>query len=102
MSQVANCEQIAAINRSCCPTQPSGSFRTFPREWIEQSVAECFERQARETPGHLAVKCGAAAWNYDELNQSANRAARAIVAKCGEKPAPVAFLLERGPHEMAE
>src|SRR5439155_5024295 len=83
------------------PIAPGPGFRTFEKAWTELSLVECFERQVRATPQRLAVKSGEGSWTYDELNRSANRAARGIVEQCGQKQAPIAFLLERGAGEIA-
>ncbi|MBB5857894.1 non-ribosomal peptide synthase/polyketide synthase [Amycolatopsis umgeniensis] len=44
------------------------------------TVAGLFEEQARRSPGETAVVSGAVAWSFAELNERANRLARALVA----------------------
>src|SRR5262245_42359958 len=80
---------------------PGPSFRPFEKAWTELSLVECFERQVLATPQRLAVKFGGQSWTYEQLNQAANRLARAIVAECGQDQAPVAFMVGRGTAEVA-
>ena len=62
---------------------PTNSFLRFEKEWVEQSVAECFEQQVDRYPEHLAVKAGTCELTYRALNQAANRVARAILRERG-------------------
>jgi amino acid adenylation domain-containing protein len=75
---------------------PSGTFVEFPKEEIEQSIPERFEKIVRMYPDRLAVKIGERALTYDELNLTANRIARAILSARGEESQPVALLFEHG------
>ena len=63
---------------------------------IEQSIPERFEEIVRTYPDRLAVKMGARALTYTQLNQAANRIARAILEKCGSGSEPIALLFEHG------
>src|SRR5262245_21382593 len=81
--------------------KPGATFRAFEKAWTDLSLVDCFERQVRVTPQRLAVKFGDLSWNYEQLNQAANRLARAIVAECGPDQAPIAFLVGRGAKEVA-
>jgi amino acid adenylation domain-containing protein len=85
----------------CLKIKPGPTFRPFEKSWTELSLVECFERQVRATPDRLAVKFGELSWTYEQLNQAANRLARAIVAQCGPDQAPIAFLVGRGAAEIA-
>src|SRR5262245_36413190 len=80
---------------------PGPSFRPFEKAWTELSLVECFERQVYATPKRLAVKFGDVSWTYEQLNQVANRVARAIVDDCATDQAPIAFLVGRGAGEVA-
>lgn len=77
-------------------SRPAASFVEFPKEEIERSIAERFERQAAKFPERLAVKSAGHALTYDELNRAANRLARAILARRGADEEPVALLFEQG------
>jgi amino acid adenylation domain-containing protein len=74
-------------------TSPSVSFVAFREDEIEQSVPERFEQQARRHAHRLAVKSRLQALSYDELNQAANRVARAILLQRGEGNEPIALLM---------
>jgi non-ribosomal peptide synthetase component F len=50
----------------------------------------------REHGGRRAVKAKDRSLTYHELNQAANRVAQAILRLRGERPEPVAILLEHG------
>ena len=71
---------------------PSGSFIEFKREAIEQSIPDRFEEQVRKYPERLAVKSKTQELSYEELNQAANRVARAVLAHQGDGAEPVALL----------
>jgi aspartate racemase len=53
----------------------SGQRSTYPRE---QSVAQLFERRAKEHAGKVALICGERRLTYAELNRKANRLARKL------------------------
>src|SRR5512140_3617843 len=57
-------------------------------------VAACFERIVCAWPDAIALKNGAQAVSYAELNQGANRIAHALLARLGEANVPVASLLD--------
>ena len=62
----------------------------------DATLAELFERQARRTPGNVAVTSGTASLTYRELNERANQLAHWLRA-CGARPdARVAVCLARG------
>jgi amino acid adenylation domain-containing protein len=63
---------------------------------IEESIPERFEKIVAQFPARLAVKMGDRALTYDELNKTANRIARAILAARGEGSEPVALFFEHG------
>ena len=72
------------------------SHDMFPRSAVEQSIPARFEEQVRRHPDRLAVKSGAAAWSYTELNARANRIAHAILEARSEPGETVALVLDQG------
>ncbi|MGG4107578.1 amino acid adenylation domain-containing protein [Paenibacillus lautus] len=70
------------------------SFGTQPQEL---SLHRLFERQAVETPQQIAVEMGEQEYTYSELNERANRFARALVRRGVAPGAKVALLLLRSP-----
>jgi amino acid adenylation domain-containing protein len=83
-----------AIRAKCF--HPSGTFIEFPKEEIEQSIPERFEKIVRFYPDRLAVRTKSRALTYDELNKAANRLARAILTHRGQGQEPVALCLRDG------
>ena len=83
-----------AIRAKCF--HPSGTFIEFPKEEIEQSIPERFEKIVRFYPDRLAVRTKSRALTYDELNKAANRLARAILTQRGQGQEPVALCLRDG------
>jgi amino acid adenylation domain-containing protein len=75
---------------------PDNDFVPFPPEDVERGIPSRFERQVAEGPDRLAVKDGRTSLTYDELNRSANRLARAILARGADRSRPVAVLLPHG------
>ncbi|MCR8842559.1 amino acid adenylation domain-containing protein [Paenibacillus sp. SC116] len=74
------------------------SFATLPQEL---SLHRLFERQVVKTPRQIAVEMGERAYTYSELNERANRFARALM-RCGIAPGDkVALLLGRSPNMIA-
>lgn len=63
---------------------------------MEQSIPARFEQQARMYPDRIAIEDPATALTYRDLNQLANRIARAVLALGGAEPEPVALLLGKG------
>ena len=88
-----------AIRDKCF--HPSGTFEEFPKEAIEQSIPERFEKIVHRYPDRLAVKMGDHALTYDELNQAANRIARGILARRGPQQEPVIVLFDQGVEAIA-
>lgn len=72
---------------------PTNDFVPFTKDDCEQSVAQRFETIVDRYPHQLAIKTKHQSVSYDELNQSANRLASAILAKLGTAPKPVALLI---------
>ena len=83
-----------AIRAKCF--HPTGARVEFKEEEIEQSIPERFEKIVRLYPDRLAVKTNTDHLTFDQLNNAANRVAKAILQVRGEKPEPVALLFEQG------
>ncbi|HEY3305886.1 MAG TPA: AMP-binding protein [Candidatus Binatia bacterium] len=88
-----------AIRAKCFHS--TGTFVEFHKEEIEQSVPERFEKIVRQYPHRPAVKAVDRTLTYAELNQHANRIARAILARQESKAEPVAILLPKGVPQIA-
>jgi amino acid adenylation domain-containing protein len=71
---------------------PAGTFEPFPREDLETSIPDRFERMSRRYPKQIAVKAGTQAVTYSELNSTANRIARTILARRGRQAEPIGVL----------
>lgn len=75
------------------PLQPHPELYTgFTPAEVEGSLTARFERIVRQFPAHTAV-VGARRYSYAELNERANRLARALLERCGAGSEPVALLL---------
>ena len=75
---------------------PTDTFIPFPRNAIEQSIPERFEKMVCRYPNRLAVKARHEALTYAELTQKANRIAHTILDQREAGEEPVALLLEQG------
>jgi amino acid adenylation domain-containing protein len=81
-----------AIRAQCF--HPSGSFVEFPKEDVETSIPERFEKIVSKFPDRIAVKSNRYVLTYDEFNRAANRLAHAILARYGNKIQSIALLME--------
>ena len=84
---------LPAERREVAPANP---FVPFERTEIEQSISRRFEKQVGKHPERLALESRSCRLTYDELNRSANRVARAILALRGEREEQIALLFEHG------
>ena len=75
---------------------PTGTFISFKKDNIEDSIPNRFEQQVAKYPNRLAVKTRHHELTYDELNKATNHVAQVILDRYGEGPEPVALLLEKG------
>lgn len=73
---------------------PADGFTRFEPAEVEQSIPARFERQVLRHGARLAVKTRYQALTYRQLNATANRIARAILARRGEGEEAIALLLE--------
>ena len=80
---------------------PANAFVTFRKDEINQSIPSRFEQQVSRYPDRLAVKTVSDQLTYRELNQAANRIARAILHFPGENEEPVALFLPQGASLLA-
>ncbi len=83
-----------AIRAKCF--HPSETFVEFPKDEIEQSIPERFEKIVRMCPDQLAVKMADQTLTYRDLNASANRVGRTILARTGADAECVALLFDQG------
>jgi amino acid adenylation domain-containing protein len=84
--RVSECRNKTHPEREVC-------FVPFRMEDIEQSIPSRFEAQVLRFPDRIAVKTHDTVLTYKSLNDSANRIARAIMARAGSGQEPVAYLL---------
>ncbi|MFJ7128774.1 amino acid adenylation domain-containing protein [Streptomyces sp. NPDC098101] len=75
----------------------AGPVRPLP----DRRFHELFEERARERPDAVAVEYRGTRWTYRELNERANRLARALLSEGLEPEDVVAVVTERTPHWMA-
>lgn len=72
----------------------SGTFIEFPKNEIEQSITERFEKIVRQFPDRTAVETRRHRLTYRDLNRAANRTAHAVLSTCGDKNRSIAVLME--------
>jgi len=83
-----------AIRAKCF--HPSGTFVEFPKEDIEKSIVERFEKIAGMYPNRIAVKTSDRQLTYAQLNRAANSLAIDILARSGTEQEAVALLFPKG------
>ncbi|MEN6540450.1 MAG: amino acid adenylation domain-containing protein, partial [Mizugakiibacter sp.] len=98
------------------PAQPIGRLALMPdaerrrlEAWnatqapyaADALMHEAFETQAARAPQRIAVRFGAQALSYGELEARANRIAHALRARGAQRGALVGLCLERGPDVLA-
>ena len=88
-----------AIREKCF--HPSGEFEEFPKEDLEKSIPDRFEKIVKRYPGRIAVRAGSQTVTYAELNAMANRVARLIVNDRGSDAEAVGLFFEKGIPLMA-
>lgn len=75
-------------------SHPESPHTVFSKEDVEQSIPARFEEMAAQYPDRLAVQGASGSLTFRELNREANRMAQAILDRLGERPEPVALLLD--------
>ena len=70
-------------------------------EFNRRSIGEVFECRAAEYADRLAVKDGPSSLTYAELNEQANRIARAVREQVPDGDRPVVVLVKKDPSGIA-
>jgi amino acid adenylation domain-containing protein len=81
--------------------RPIYPYTAFADQEIEQSIPERFEKQVHLYGERLAIKTAEDSLTYNELNTTANRLARKILARRGRHIEAVALMLEHGAGVLA-
>ena len=89
-------EQRQALSSTANRVQPTNPFLEFPREAIEQPIAERFHRQVQQHASRIAVKTRTHCWTYARLDREANGVARTLLSLTGAGPSRIALLFEQG------
>ena len=84
-------EQVA-IRAKCF--HPTSNFVEFPKEEVDKSIPERFEKMVQLYPDRLAVRTKGRQFTYEELNRRANRLAHCILAKQATLPEPVGLFVD--------
>ena len=74
---------------------PSGMFIEFPKQEIDQTITERFEKIVKRFPDRTAVETTRHRLSYRDLNRAANRTAHAVLSACGDHRGSVAILMEQ-------
>lgn len=94
---IASCPLVQSGERRS-PVQAAEEFIRFEKAAIEQSIADRFASQVKQHSARTAIKSRNHAWTYRQLNDSANRVARALLhardASEINKQSKVALLFE--------
>lgn len=75
-------------------------YTPFGDDELDQSIPERFEKQVLIHPDRLAIRSPDGSFTYADLNRTANRLARAILATSGAKAGAVALLFEHGANAL--
>jgi len=81
--------------------RPTNRFVEFDKRDIEQSIPERFEQLVEKYPKNIAIKTENDKWTYEELNKTANKATKRILAVCRSKEDKVGLLFEHGAQMIA-
>lgn len=76
--------------------RPTGDFKVFANEEIEQSIPQRFEQQVRAYGDRVAIKSERETFTFASLNRIANRLAREILSRRNESAEPIALLFDHG------
>jgi amino acid adenylation domain-containing protein len=85
-------QEQQAIRDKCF--HPTGTFVEFPKEDVEQSIPERFEKIVLTYTDRIAVKTKERQFSYEQLNKQANRLAHDLLARRGAVQEPVALFLD--------
>jgi len=75
-------------------------FSSFPKQDVEASIPARFEKIASLYPERIAIKTTNQTLNYDQMNRMANRVARTILKKRGDRNEPIAIFLKHDIHAI--
>lgn len=73
---------------------PSGTFVEFKKQEIDESIPRRFERVVAKYSERVALKTNHYKLTYRQLNEMANRVARAVLERCGGDQERIALLIE--------
>ena len=76
--------------------RPTGDFKLFANEEIEQSIPQRFEQQVRAYGDRVAIKSARDTFTFAALNRTANRLAREILSRRDPSAEPIALLFDHG------
>jgi amino acid adenylation domain-containing protein len=76
-------------------------FNEFPRSALEGSIADRFREQVSLFAMERAVKAGAVAWTYADLDRDSNRIANRLLTEFGDGLEPVAIVAHQGANAVA-
>jgi len=79
----------------------SGMFIEFPKEDVETSIPERFEKIVRQYPDHTAIETDHELVSYSQLNAVANQMAHNLIARSLPSNEPIALLFEKGIKQIA-
>ncbi|HXD30780.1 MAG TPA: amino acid adenylation domain-containing protein [Pyrinomonadaceae bacterium] len=71
---------LVVSHLDCKPVRPRKEFIKFERAEIEQSITDRFATQVRRYANRTAIKTSNHEWTYRQLNDAANRVARALLS----------------------
>jgi len=80
---------------------PAGQFEAFPKEDVEGSIPDRFEKIVAKYPHRIAVAAGLQSLTYEDLDRTANRIAHAVLACNGDIDQPIALLFKQGASMIA-
>jgi len=80
---------------------PSGMLPDFPKDEVEGSIPERFEKIVRRFPERPAVKVGNQVVIYAAINDLANRIAHSILERRGSKSEPIALMFKKSTDQIA-
>lgn len=75
---------------------PVAGFDEFSKLELEDNIPRRFESQAARHPERIAIEAGQQSWTYHNLNERANRIARAILRTQASSDIPVALFFGPG------
>src|SRR5262245_31508270 len=74
---------------------PPGDYVPLPAHALARSIVERFEQQVELAGDRIAIKTPQGELSYRELNRTANRIARVLLARFGSGLEPALLLMEK-------